>query len=124
MTGNKAALFPAIEDVYPTISYLSLHYRGETLLLELSLFILYTIPAFTTETQQNLITSKFSDVEERWLPSNSTFRFSDNYFDVRKGGNKYGEIMFVELAQETQKSEDCTLNCVIKYDLKVRYRVA
>jgi len=41
VTGNKATFFPAIQDVYPSTSYLSLHYGGETLLLELSLFILY-----------------------------------------------------------------------------------
>jgi hypothetical protein len=30
--------------VYPSTSYLSLHYGGETLLLELAVFDLYSIP--------------------------------------------------------------------------------
>ena len=47
VTGNKVAFFPAFKDVYPSDCYLSLHYGGETLLLELSPFILYTIPAPT-----------------------------------------------------------------------------
>jgi hypothetical protein len=44
VTGNKAAFFPAIQDVYPSTSYLSLHFKGETLLLELSVFRLYSRP--------------------------------------------------------------------------------
>jgi hypothetical protein len=44
VTGNKVALFPPIQNVYPSTSYLSLHYGGETLLLKLSPYILYTIP--------------------------------------------------------------------------------
>jgi len=62
VTGNKAALFPAIQDVYPSTSYLSLHYRGETFLLELSPFILYTIPASPINLEYALMTSKFADV--------------------------------------------------------------
>ena len=42
-----------------------------------------------------LIKSNFADVEEGWLPTDSNFKFSDNYFDT-KDGNKYGEIMFGE----------------------------
>jgi len=44
MTGHKATLFPPFQDVYPSDCYLSLHYGGETLLLELSVFRLYSIP--------------------------------------------------------------------------------
>ena len=44
MTGNKAILFPPFQDVYPSDCYLSLYYGGETLLLELSVFRLYSIP--------------------------------------------------------------------------------
>jgi len=60
--------------------------------------------------------SNFENVEERWLPSRSTFKFSDNYY-----ANNYGEIMFVEFSQETKKSEDCVENCAHKYVLKARY---
>jgi len=44
VAGNKATFFPAFQDVYPSESYLSLHYRGEILLLKLSVFRLYSIP--------------------------------------------------------------------------------
>jgi len=83
VTGNKATFFPAIQNVYPSTSYLSLHYEGETFLLELSLFILYNIPAPLLVDPYPLITSKFADVEEYWLPYNSTFRFSNNKLDER-----------------------------------------
>jgi len=65
-----------------------------------------------------LITSKFAGVEERWLPSRSTFKFNDNYYDVETD-NKYGDIMFAEFAQETKKSEDCATNCLHKYGMIV-----
>jgi len=68
--------------------------------------------------QYPLITSKFADVEERWLPSRSTFKFSSNDYDYRE---EFGEIFFSEFAQETKKSEDCVSNCVHKYSLKTRY---
>jgi hypothetical protein len=44
VTGSKAVLFPPIQNVYPDVSYLTLHYGGETDLLELSIFRLYSIP--------------------------------------------------------------------------------
>ena len=49
--------------------------------------------------------SKFADVEEGWLPSYSTIKFSDNEFDEYDDNdlfNKYGEIMFAELGSETK----------------------
>ena len=82
VTGNKVVFFPALQDVYPFACYLSLHYRGETLLLKLEPITLYTIPAPATNPRQSLIKSNFADVEEGWLPSHSTFKFSDNYYDV------------------------------------------
>jgi len=78
VSGNKASFFPAIQDVYPSASYLSLHYGGDTLLLKLSPYILYTIPVPPINPPYPLITSKFADVEEGWLSSNSTFKFTDN----------------------------------------------
>jgi len=76
VTGNKATFLPVIEDVYPSTCYLSLHYYGETFLLELSPFILYKIPAPPTSPELPLIKSKFADVEEGWLPSHSKFKFT------------------------------------------------
>jgi len=68
----------------------------------------------------SLITSKFTDVEEGWVPSNSTFKFSSHLL-----GRKYGEIMFGELTQETKKKlEDCVANCVHKYVLKAKYSLS
>jgi len=78
VSGNKASFFPAIQDVYPSASYLSLHYGGDTLLLKLSPYILYTIPVPPINPPYPLITSKFADVEEGWLSSLSTFKFTDN----------------------------------------------
>jgi len=100
VNGNKATFFPAIQNVYSSTSYLSLHYGGETLLLELSLFILYTIPTPSINPRYPLIISKFTDVKEGWLPFLSTFFFSDNFDDV-EGENKYGEIFFAEFIQKT-----------------------
>jgi hypothetical protein len=48
VTGNKAIFYPPIQDVYPSTSYISLHYGGENLLLELSVFLLYSIPTLPT----------------------------------------------------------------------------
>jgi len=95
VTGNKASFFPAIKDVYPSTSYLSLHYGGETLLLELSPIILYTIPAPPLKPAYPLMKSNFADVEERWISSHSTFKFTDNIRDWIY--NKYGEIMLSEI---------------------------
>ena len=79
VAGNEAAIFPATEDVYPSASYLSLTYGGETLLLPLAPFILYPIPTPPTNPPYPLITSKFSNIfDEAWLPANSKFKFSDN----------------------------------------------
>jgi hypothetical protein len=59
--GNKAAFLPAIEDVYPSASYLSLHYGGETLLLELSVYRFYTIPSPPAVDATEKITDKGVD---------------------------------------------------------------
>jgi len=106
--------------VYPSTSYLSLHYGSETLLLELSPFILYTIPAPDINPVYPLINSYFGDVEEGWVPSLSTFKFSDNKHDIELN-NEYGEVMFAELGSESKKSEDCATKCAHKYVLKARY---
>jgi hypothetical protein len=62
----------------------------------------------------SLITSKFTDIDEGWLPSNSNFKFTSHIL-----GQKYGDIMFCELRQETKKkAEVCATNCIQKYLLK------
>ena len=52
ITGNKATLFPPIQDVYPSTYYISLHYGGETILLELSVFNVYLMPSPTVPIQK------------------------------------------------------------------------
>ena len=44
MAGNKVTFFPSIQNFYPSDTYLSLYYGGETHLLELSLYTLDRIP--------------------------------------------------------------------------------
>ena len=39
--GNRAILFPGIENVYSSLSCLSISYRGQTKLLKFSIFVLY-----------------------------------------------------------------------------------
>jgi len=79
--GNMVTLFPDIEHVYSSLSYLSISYRGETKLLQLSIFVLYKIPAPTSHTLYPPITSSFGDIDEAWLSATSKFKFSDNVWD-------------------------------------------
>jgi len=71
VTGNEATIFPALEEMYPSDSYLSLHYEDETFLLKLALFILYSIPTLPITTDHPPITSKFKSIEDTWLPAKS-----------------------------------------------------
>ena len=61
VTGHKAALFPPIQDVYPSTSYLSLHYGGETLLLELSVFRVYSVPTIPAVDAVEVFTGNGAD---------------------------------------------------------------
>jgi hypothetical protein len=116
VAGNKAVVFPDIQDLYPFVAYLTLHFGGETHLLIISPFIFYAIPSISTDSSSPPITSKFGGNEEVWLPVNSSFKFSDNYF------YKTIEIYFGYFAQGAKKSEDCTTNCPIhKYQLQAKH---
>jgi len=55
VNGNKATFYPAFQDVYPSLSYLSLHYGGKTRLLRLLIGSLYHIPALPEILQFPLI---------------------------------------------------------------------
>ena len=79
---NKAKIFPLIENVYSSKSYLSISYKGETKLLNLSVFVLYQIPP--TSSLVTPITTSFGNIEEIWLPASSKFKFSDNIYDFNQ----------------------------------------
>jgi len=61
VTGNKATFFPAIQDVYPSDTYISLHYESETLLLKLSVFRLYSLPTEPIEDTTEDLTGNGAD---------------------------------------------------------------
>jgi len=81
VVGKKAALFPGFSAVYSSLAYLSMSYKTQTFILNLSPFILYPIPFPPSAPQYPLITSKFADISAAWLPTDSTFIFSDNWYD-------------------------------------------
>lgn len=45
---------------------------------------------------ESLTTSYFAMFSDVWLPSNSTFIFSDNFIDAFFGNSDLGTIMFTE----------------------------
>jgi hypothetical protein len=92
--GQKATIFPGIDNFYSSLSYLSMSYRGETKLLKFSIFVLYQLPALPTSPEYPPITSSFGDIEEVWLTTSSSFKFSDNY-------KEEGRIFFGEFEQGT-----------------------
>jgi hypothetical protein len=117
VAGNKAVIFPGIQDVYPSVTYLTLHFGGETHLLIISPFILFAIPTLPSNPKYSPITSKFGGIEEVWLSAQSSFKFSDQFSYLERG-----EIFFGYFAQEAKKSEDCTTNCPIhKYQLQAKH---
>ena len=125
MDGNRATIFPDIQNVYSSLSCLSMSYRGETKLLKFYMFVLYQIPAFPNSPPHPPITSSFGDIEETWLAASSKFKFSDNYFDfvsVPMGEFIYGVIMFAEFEQGAKNLQDCTSDCnPHNYLLQARY---
>jgi len=61
VTGNKAAFFPDFQDLYQSNSYLSLYYRAETFLLELSVSLLYRIPTILPVNAAEVFTGNGAD---------------------------------------------------------------
>ena len=106
VVGKEAALSPGSSEVYSSLTYLSISYRTQTLILSLSPFRLYSIPYLPSAPQYPPITSKFGDISESWLSENSTFKFSDNLNDYEGAPKKeftYGNIMFGEFDQGAKK---------------------
>jgi len=106
VVGKVATLFPGFSKVYSSLTYLSMSYKTQTLILNLSPFRLYPIPIPPSASTDHLIKSKFEDIAEAWLPANSTFKFSDNIFDYSPEPNHtstYGVIMFGQLEQGAKK---------------------
>ena len=126
VVGKEAALFPGFSAVYSSLAYLSMSYQTETFILNLSPFRLYPIPFPPSSRLSTLITAKFADISEAWLSAQSTFKFSDNYYDYIGAPSRkftYGVIMFGEFDQWANKLQSCTADCTHKYRLQVRYYV-
>jgi hypothetical protein len=127
VVGKKATLFPGFSAVYSSLAYLSMSYQTQTLILNLSTFRLYPIPfppSAPSAPRYPPITSKFADISEALLPADSTFKFSDNYYDyysAPRGKFTYGDIMFSEFDQGAKKLQGCTADCTSKYRLQARY---
>ena len=124
VVGKKAALFPGFSEVYSSLAYLSMSYQTQTFILNLSPFRLYPIPFPPSAPTYPPITSKFADISEALLPANSTFKFSDNYYDYYGDPIDkftYGDIMFGEFDQGAKKLQGCTADCTSKYRLQARY---
>ena len=71
VVGNRVTIFPKIEQVYSSLSCLSISYKGETKLLKFSMFVLYQIPAPPINPPYPPIMSSFGDINEAWLPAHS-----------------------------------------------------
>jgi len=124
VVGKESTIFPGFSNVYSSLAYLSISYRMENLILNLSPFRLYSIPFPPSAPPYPPITSKFADISEAWLSANSTFKFSDNrqdYLSAPKEEFTYGLIMFGEFEHGAKKLQDCTADCTPKYLLQVRY---
>ena len=127
MVGKEAAIFPGFSEVYSSLAYLSMSYRTQTFILNLSPFRLYPIPFPPSAPQYPPITSKFADISEALLPASSTFKFCNNYYDYESdpyGKFNYGDIMFAEFDQGAKKLQGCTADCTSKYRLQARYYVS
>ena len=127
VVGKKATLFPGFSAVYSSFAYLSMSYKTETFILNLSPFRLYPIPFPPSVPQQPIITSKFADISEALLPASSTFKFCNNLYDYWGSPREeftYGDIMFAEFDQGAKKLQGCTADCTSKYRLQARYYVA
>ena len=59
-------------------------------------------------------------LSDAWLPANSAFVFSDNYYDAKLGNDEYGTIMLKAFEQGAKKTENCKEDCIKKYELKPR----
>ena len=102
MVGKKAALFPGFSAVYSSLAYLSMSYKTQTYILNLSPFRLYPIPFPPSAPLYSPITSKFADISEAFLPADSTIKFSDNSYGLYGDPISkftYGDIMFSEFDQ-------------------------
>jgi len=78
-----ASIYPSAEQIYSEVSYLKITYRGETKVLTLSIFLLYSIPPPPLHSDYPLITFDFIDLSDAWLPTLSQFKFSDNFYDAK-----------------------------------------
>ena len=107
-----AAIYPSTENIYSSVSYLSMNYGDATKVLKFSIFLLYGRPEPVINPNFPLIMSNFTMLSDAWIPSRSKFKFSDNINDAKYAGlNIYGTIMFCEFEQGVMKTEDCKADC-------------
>jgi len=80
---NKVAAVvnPSPNNIYSSIVYLTMTYKGATKILKFSTFLLYSIPEPAITTNFPLITSNFTTPLDHWITANSNFLFSDNWYD-------------------------------------------
>ena len=126
MVGKEAFLFPGFSEVYSSLTYLSMSYRTQTLILYLSPVRLYSVPFPSSTPPYPLpITSKFGDISESWLPANSTFKFSANYYlhtSEPVGVFTYGLMSFGEFDQGARKLQGyCRLHFQISTSSSICY---
>jgi hypothetical protein len=94
-------MLPIIENIYSSIYYISITYKGETKVLKFSIFLLYSIPELPINLDFPPSLSDFSKTSDAWLPADSIFKFTDNEYDY---GFQYGESFFAEFIQEAQQN--------------------
>jgi len=112
---------PTSSTIFSSTPYLSLSFGGETKLLKLAIFFLYSAPSPPLALQ--MIKADFTEISDAWLPAYSMVTFSDNTYDVDFGGpNIYGAVMFNSFEQGALKTLGCEEPCNIrKYALQPRH---
>jgi hypothetical protein len=68
--GKRATIFPGFENVYSSLSYLSMSYRGETKLLRFSIFRLYSMPTLPTNPPASILYI----YEKKYYSNGATYR--------------------------------------------------
>jgi hypothetical protein len=117
----SATIHPSSSTIFSSASYLSLSFGGETKLLKVEIYFIYSAP--TPLPALIIIISDFTAISDEYLSANSKFTFSDNDADVLYGGlNIYGVVMFNSFEQEALKTEGCGETCDIRtFALQVRH---
>ena len=109
----SATIHPSSSTIFSSASYLSLSFGGETKLLKLEIYFIYSAP--TPLPALIIIISDFTAISDVFLSANSKFTFSDNKHDICcRGSNIYGVVMFNSFEQGALKTEGCGETCDIR----------